>query len=381
MDSTIHCDWDPRSKEALADPIKTSDEMRRRCPVAHSDFLGWSLFRHGDVRRVLCDHETFSSVVSSYTSVPNGMDPPEHTHYRAMLEPYFSPEVVDRFEADCRAIAGGLLDGLMNRTEVEVMGALGHPFALDVQCAFTGWDKELRDALRDWVVKNHRATLAADRPEMKRVAAEFQGYVKQHLDERREGGDDAIARLMRERVNGELLTLAEITSILRNWTVGEIGTIAASIGILIYHLIEIPSLQETLRKDQSLVPAAIEEVLRKEAPLLSNRRRTTREVEVGGQCLPTDARITVMWAAANRDESVFEEPDEIRIDRDQKHNLLWGAGVHQCPGLHLARMELRVFLEELFARTKRLDWGDSDPLRAVYPTAGFSSLEVRPTWI
>ena len=98
-------DWDPRSAEVLCDQRAAYDAMRERCPVAWSDYLQWSLFRHEDVVRALHDHETFSSAASRHLSVPNGMDPPEHTVYRRLVEPYFAAARVDAFEPSCRQLA------------------------------------------------------------------------------------------------------------------------------------------------------------------------------------------------------------------------------------------------------------------------------------
>ena len=101
-------DWDPRSEATLHDQIAGYDQMRRRCPVAYSDYLHWSLFRHADLLRVLNDPDAFSNAVSNHVSVPNGMDPPEHTKYRKTIEPYFAPEQMQRFEPICRNIAADL---------------------------------------------------------------------------------------------------------------------------------------------------------------------------------------------------------------------------------------------------------------------------------
>src|SRR5690606_30580651 len=123
---------------------------------------------------------------------------------------------------------------------------------------------------------------------------------------------------------GRMLEECEIVSILRNWTVGELGTISTCVGILVHCLATHLSLQQQLRNDMSLLPAAIDEILRIHAPLIANRRITTRPVEIGGRTLPAASRISLMWASANRDESVFGDPDELRLDRDPTQNLLYG---------------------------------------------------------
>lgn len=382
MSKTLQPDWDPRSPTVVDDQIAAYDDMRRRCPVAHSDYLHWSIFRHADVMRVLEDHDTFSNVVSRHPSVPNGMDPPRHTAYRALIEPYFSPERVWAFEPVCREIAIRLVDKLPSDGEIELMDGLARDFALQIQCAFMGWPAALHEPLRQWTRRNHDATLSGDRSATAAVALEFEGHVRSLLDMRRSAGEnapeDVTTRLLRERVDGRPLTDEEIVSIVRNWTVGELGTIAASVGIVAHHLATCPDLQQRLRADFSLLPAAIDEILRIQAPLIANRRVTTRPVEIGGRRLEAGARISLIWASANRDEAVFGNPDECRLDRDPSQNLLYGAGIHVCPGAALARLELRVMMEELLTRTRRMALvPENPPVRAIYPAGGFASVPIR----
>ncbi|HET9129297.1 MAG TPA: cytochrome P450, partial [Terriglobia bacterium] len=105
---------------------------------------------------------------------------------------------------------------------------------------------------------------------------------------------------------------------------------------------------------------------------------TTRSVEIGGRKIDTGERITLMWMSANRDQYVFENPDSFRLDRDQRKNLLWGAGIHVCPGMPLAQLEMRVFMEELLARTSALEIiVEKKPTLAVYPASGFATLPLR----
>jgi cytochrome P450 len=162
---------------------------------------------------------------------------------------------------------------------------------------------------------------------------------------------------------------------LRNWTVGELGTIAACVGILGHYLAANPQIEQQLRGNPELLPAAINEILRIHAPLASNRRLTTRPVEIGGRWIATGERITLIWASANRDEGVFGDPDEFRLDHDPTHNLLYGRGIHVCPGAQLAQLELRVVMEELLKSTRRINTAPGrQPTIAIYPASGFSAL-------
>ncbi|MBI5087621.1 MAG: cytochrome P450, partial [Actinobacteria bacterium] len=184
----------------------------------------------------------------------------------------------------------------------------------------------------------------------------------------------ALDALLRESVDGRPLTETEIVSIVRNWTVGELGTIAASVGIIVAFLADHPDVETRLRADRATVPAAIDEILRIDAPLIANRRITARPVTLAGVPLSTGARITVLWASANRDEQVFGDPDEFRLDRDPSSNLLYGAGIHECPGAPLARLELRSFVSAFLDGTERLKPAcDPAPVRATYPAGGYRS--------
>ena len=382
MDNTPPADWNPRSPEVLDDQIPAYDAMRRRCPVAHSDYLRWSLFRHEDVLRALTDHATFSNTASHHLSIPNAMDPPEHTPYRRIIERYFTDACMREFEPVCRVITESLIGDLPRDDEVEVMSELAQPFAVRNQCAFMGWPDTLREPLRQWIGKNHRATLTGDRQAMARIALEFDGYISEQLIVRREAGkgapSDVTTRLLHEKIGGRPLSDEEIVSIVRNWTVGELGTIAASVGILVHYLAEHPALQEALRQGQENLPQAIDEILRIHAPLISNRRVTTRPVTIGKRELPAGERLSLIWASANRDEEVFGDPDDFQPQRNRDKNLLYGAGLHVCPGAPLARLELRLLMEALLAGTRGIDLAPNQtPERARFPASGFASLPVR----
>ncbi|OOG58992.1 cytochrome P450 [Polaromonas sp. C04] len=375
-------DWDPRSEEVVRDQRAAYDEMRERCPVAYSEFMQWSLFRHEDVSRVLHDHKTFSNAVSRHLSVPNGMDPPEHTKYRRIIESYFTVQRMDAFEPVCRQLVAELVRDVLASGEVELMADFALPFAVRVQCAFLGWPPTLRERLVRWTRKNYEATLAQDLQAMSEIAREFEGFIDGMLETRMQTGakpeDDVMGALTHEKVWGRPLSNEEIASILRNWTVGEIGTISASVGILIHHLSQHVELQQRLRAQPLLLPAAIDEILRIHGPLVANRRVTTRKVAIGGQKIGAGERISLNWVSANRDGRVFEDPQAFRLDRDPAANLLYGAGVHVCPGAPLARMEMRVCLEQLLERTTRIqDVPGKAPRLAVYPASGFATLPLQ----
>lgn len=373
---TAHQDWEPRAPEVLADPIAAYDHMRQRCPVAHSEYLHYSIFRHADVLRILLDPQTFSSQASRHVSVPNSMDPPEHTAYRKMIEPYFSAERIAAFEPACRRICAELVTNLPRNGAVEIMADLAHPFSLRMQCTFLGWPESLHEPLRNWIHKKNVATLSGDIHTIAAIAVEFDETIRNLLHARRTVGknapDDITTQLMHETVNGQPLTEEEIVSILRNWTVGELGTIASSIGIIADYLARHPQLQQQLRQQPELIRLANDEILRIHAPLIANRRTPTCPVRLGSTHIQPGERLTLIWASANRDEAVFGDPDAFRLDRDPNLNLLYGAGIHVCPGAPLARLELEAIIQALLADTSALELiADQPPIPAYYPASGY----------
>jgi cytochrome P450 len=260
------------------------------------------------------------------------------------------------------------------------MAVFAPRFALEAQCAFLNWPVELNRVLEQWTSDNHEATRKQDRAAMAEVTREFDAHIRAVLTERRHSSthtSDIAGELLREQVQGRALSDEEVVSILRNWTVGELATIAASVGILVHYLAAHSIVQQRLRENCALLPAAIDEILRIHPPLVASRRKATESVDVAGAHVGAGERITLMWASANRDEAVFGDPDEFRLDRDASTNLLYGAGIHVCPGAPLARLELRVLMEELLSAT---DWIDRDTatetVNAVYPASGFARVPV-----
>lgn len=339
----------------------------------------WTVGEHAEVVHVLDHPETFSNVVSRHVAVPNGMDPPEHTAFRAVVDRYFTAPRLAAFEPALRDVSAGLFAALPRGQTVEVMEAFAEPFAARAQCAFMGWPDSLHEPLRQWVKRNHAATRAHDRAAMAEVASAFDGHIRAQLDARRDGSggtpQDVTSQLLADTVGDRPLTDDEIVSIVRNWTVGELGTIAAGIGILAHFLATHPAVQEQLRRDTTDLDRAADEILRLHAPLLTNRRRTTETVTLGGCTMAAGDPVLIMWARANRDEHAFVDATEFRRDRDPMENLLYGRGIHACPGAPLARMEFRVVLEELLGGTTGIEPDpDHTGEPATAPTAGFATL-------
>ena len=378
MSDTVHDDWDPRDPSVQGNQRGAYDEMRERCPVAHSEFMGWSLFRHQDVAEVLADPETYSSA-SRHVAIPNGMDPPVHGQYRDALAPHFSSDPIAALEPRCRRIATDLLAPVLAGGEAEFIDAFATPFPLRTLCAFLGWPEKLWECLGGWTHGNLEAAFTADPAAGKALTRLFSEHVKANLDVHRTAPSDTgdvTDGLLATLVDGTQLDDEQIVSILRNWTAGH-GTVSAGLSILVLHLAEQPEIQQRLRSDPALIPAAVEEILRSDDPLVANRRTTTRAVEIGGRAIPEGARLSLMWIAANRDPRAFEGPESMEPRDGLDGSLVWGQGIHLCLGAPLARLEMRVALEELLARTERFELTTDAPCRSVYPSNGLATIGLR----
>lgn len=392
-------DWDPGAPSVLSDQQRAYDEMRERCPVAYSDASGWSLFRYDDVLRAANDPGEFSSR-TRHRVIPNGLDPPEHTAYRRLLDPFFSPERMAALEPGCREIAIALLSPLLARGVGELVSEFAEPFTRQALCAFAGWPLEEWWRVAGWDSANRRATLTRDAATEAVAAREFGEYVANDLATRRAGltggREDLTSSLLAATVDGVSLRDDDIVSILRNITAGS-GITAAAFGNVMLYLVENPELQDRLRADPSLLPMAIDEVLRIDDPLITLGptakrdielapigshgalgRTSSHDVKIGGRTIRVGERITLMWASANRDRAAFPEPDAFRLDRDPKANVVFGSGIHHCLGAPLARQRIRVALEELLAATRTISLAGSVPAqRLVYPSNSIRSVLVR----
>lgn len=356
-----------------------TDALRARHRVVRNAGGEWVLLGHAEVVEAARDDVRFSSAVSRHLQVPNGIDGAAHTAYREALDGFLTAEALAPFHDVFRTIATTLVADLPRQTAVDAVSDIGVRFAVRAQCVWLGWPAELEGRLVDWVAENHAATRSGDREWTRRVAGSFDDIIQTVLAPRRgtavNASEDVTARLMRTEVDGRPLADAEIVSVLRNWTGGDLGSIAQCVGVLLHALATRPELQQRLRArpDDPNFDAVIDEILRIDNPFVSNRRVTTCPLEIGGVELPEGARVKLNWTSANRDEAVFGDPDAFDPQRNARHNLVYGIGRHACPGRLLATLELRIALQALLAGTNSIRLDPSrPPERAVAPVGGWA---------
>lgn len=364
------------------DQRSTYDALRARCAVARKDGK-WVALRHAEVVAAATDAETFSSRVTTRRAIPNSLDGTDHAAYRAVVDRYLTEERVAREEPQCRAHAAAIVDALPRGVTVKTIAQIGTPFAVRSQSSWLGWPADLEDELVEWIRDNHAATRSGNRNRTREVAERFDHMIRVLLEIRRGAPtNDVTSELLRDTVEGRPLTTEEIVSVLRNWTAGDLGSLATSVGVIVHFLASKPNIQREVRTlveagDRVALAAAAEEILRIDDPFVSNRRVATRTVSLGGEEIAEGEQVLLNWTAANRDPLVFGDPDRYDPEGNAHTNLVFGIGPHVCPGRALTLMELRVMLEELVGRTTWIDPApDRPPVRETPPVGGWARVPI-----
>mgnify|MGYP001325846466 CR=1 FL=1 len=359
-----------------------TDRLRPDHPVIRTDRGEWVLLRHDLVGRAALDPETFSSATSRFRQVPNGLDGEEHTAFREALDPLMSPAALARYGPVFERIAAELIAGLPRGVSVDGVADIGAVFAVRAQSAWLGWPAELEGRLLTWMDENHAAVREGDLGRTAQVAEDFAEIIRSALAARRSTATDSTdttGRLLAVTVQGRRLTDVDVVSVLRNWTGGDLGSIALCAGVLIHELARDPRLQSRIRDGATdpVLDGIIDEVLRRDSPFIGNRRTTTRAVDLDGVHIPAGARVKLHWTSANRDESVFGDPDAFDPVVHAPDNLVYGVGRHACPGRALASMELRALVRALLAATTTIRPDpDTPPEREVAPVGGWAHVPV-----
>ena len=357
--------FDPTGLE----PRSATDEQRASGPLARTPEGTWVVLGHAEAIEVAGDHDSFSSAVSRFLQVPNGLDGAEHTAVRTATDHFFGPEEMAVFEPVLREVARDLVEELTADvgpagTEIDAVAAIGAVFAVRAQTAWLGWPAELEPQLLQWMVDNHEASRSRDLARTAEVAERFDALIRSVVQPRREAGaqapDDVTTRLLHQRValpdpevpgsTERSLRDAEIVSILRNWTGGDLGSIALCVGVLLTAVSTRPQLAERLRLGAyEEAVAIVDELLRIDSPFVSNRRVATCPVTLAGQEIAAGDRLLIHWTSANRDERTFEDPERFDPEHNAPRNLVYGTGKHVCPGRPLATLELVVAVQEILA--------------------------------
>lgn len=329
------------------------------CPVAHSDMWGgsWLPTAYDDIHRLAHDPEHLSSRAVEFSGVipepgaglyfpPLTSDPPEHKLHRDLLEPFFTPARIAAIEPYARAKAHELAQAVAARGEGDVAADFSKPMALFILTKMIDVPEERQAKFMDWAIRILKIGPSDQEVRAAAYAEAFADLSQLLLERAAAPGDDMISHLALARINGEPISRKhQIGSLLLAILAGA-DTTWNALNASIYHFAEFPADRATiLARPELLRTTAVEELLRVYAPL-SIGRITTAPVEVQGRCIAAQQRVILAYAAANRDPAVFEKPDEVQLERKRNRHLTFGTGNHRCMGAHLARMEVRVGIEE-----------------------------------
>ena len=378
--------FDRFAAENLADPYPLFRRLREEQPVYHAEEFGvWVVSRYEDVRRVLMDPTRFSSafqirtphlpapgvpeiLAEGHPEVPALLneDPPAHRRTRDLVAKTFSARRITGLRPRVTAIVAELLDAIEPHGRADLVAELATPLPLRVICELIGFPAPDAPRVGAWTEQLALLTSYGATGDQQRAAAresvEFERYLAAAVADRRTAGrDDLLTDLIRVRADGAApLTDAEIISLLVTLVFAGHETTANLIASALVWLLHRPELWAATGDDPELVAAAVEETLRIDAPVQGMYRRAVFDVQISGVTIPAGAQVFALFAAANRDETVFERPDEFDpARRDEERHLAFGRGIHFCLGAALARMEAQIALRMLRERMPglRLDPG------------------------
>ncbi len=343
------------------DPYPLYRRLRDEAPV-YADGAGrfWALSRYADVQAAARDWEAFSSAEgndldqTALLFAPAGelthADPPLHTRLRDAIKREFGvSQVRHRLEETVRAEVRELISGLRGHERVDFAQELALPLPAGVICGWLGFPQSDHGQLIGWFEQMlERAPGQVELPAAALGARdEMRGYVRRAMVARRgHECDDLLSVFVRAHTDGTLSEDEVIGAAMLLFFAG-ITTTSALIANSLVHLHRFEGEREQIRRSPELIPAAVEELLRFDAPLQWLTRVTSREVEMHEVTIPTGSRVMLLWASANRDERRWPEPDKLMLEREPKRHISFGEGIHHCLGAPLARMEARIVLEEL----------------------------------
>lgn len=338
----------------------------QRSPCSGADDPGyWLLTRHGDVHRALIDSASYSSWLGTTSLRPEpaerldvsrlmllNMDPPAHTRYRRLISRSFASRAVEQLEPRVQQMCRELIDRIAARGSCEFVEDVASPLPMRVIFALLGvpeadWQNLV--ALSNHMIDNAGTDAAFG------AALSMYSYSDQLASARRGSpGDDLISQLLTAEVNGDKLTQPEFNAFFLLLVVAGNETTRNLISGGLLALLENPEQLERLRQDRSLLPSAIEEMLRYVAPVVQFRRTAARDIELHDQHLREGDRVILSFSSANRDERVFTDPDRFDITRSPNPHVAFGVGPHLCIGASLARLEARCLFDELLPRLSEL---------------------------
>jgi cytochrome P450 len=349
--------------DAATAPHDTYNTLRRQCPVARSEFLGQTtvyLSRYEDVCWAMRHPEYFTSEnedmkIGEQPLIPLQVDPPRHTQYRRLLNPRFVPREIEKLEPDVRKLVRKLLDDFAERGHCDIHEEFATPLPSGIFLALAGLPMSDLPTFLRWRDNTIRPAVEPGDLEgaariREETAHEVSEYFRQAIALKRAEPDDRLlSQIVHATIDGRELSETELLGIAHLLLLGGLDTVTATLDCMVVYLANHPDRRQMLIDDPSRIPFAIEELLRWETPVMIVPRAVKQDMELGGVQLSAGDPVTLVLGAANLDEEEFADP-EVDFARVPNKHVAFGGGHHLCLGAHLARLELRVALEELHAR-------------------------------
>jgi cytochrome P450 len=369
-------EYDPFESDFQEQSHQIYRTLRDAHPAYHNEERGfWAISRFADVWAATLDLDALTTEgmeeAKALKPMLNFLDPPRHDQLRALVSRAFTFRRVQEMEPKIRRIARELIEEFASRGECELLEDYAIPLPGRIIAEMIGVPSDRREEFLDYtraiaLGDQSKSLTASIRDPAERIYTEFGLLIEERLERRQ---DDLMSALIDAEIDGDRLTKDEIEGFCFQLIIAGNDTTTTLIGNGAVLLEQHPDQLALLAREPDRIPNAVEEMLRFEPPAQALPRRARRDFELHGQTIPEDARVLLVWAAANLDEREFEDPERFDVERKIKRHLALGHGTHFCLGASLARLEARVAFEELLARipeyavTRQPEWITSRWLR------------------
>ncbi len=325
-------------------------------PYAYPGGSGaWIVRRVEDLRKIYLDTDTFSSkdfspfsklVGETWTNLPVEIDPPHHAKYRAFINPLFTPGAMAKLDEKIRAYAIEYIDSFRDKGSTEFMADFAFEFPIKVFLELMDFPLSNTQQFLEW---EYDLLHVADLNKIADATRNVVGFLREQIEDRRKTPrEDVITYALNVEIEGRKLTDDELVGFTFNLFIGGLDTVSTNMGNQFVHLARNPQDQQFLKENPKRIPHAIEEMMRAYAAV-TTFRTCTKEIEFGGVKMMPGDRVAMSTTLAGRDPEEFPEPAQVRFDRSPRH-VSWGFGPHMCVGMHLAKREMRIAIEEFVAR-------------------------------
>ena len=391
---------DPGSYHKHGYPWQIWEKLRRDDPIHHVERETgesyWAVTRYQDIVSIEANTDVFKNGPKLTMGVAGqnglrmivGMDPPEHTAHRALANPHFMPRNIEWVKGYAEEIVTEALDRAMERNGeiIDLQEDVANLVPTAVVSAYLGAPREMWPRIIEWtnqIINANDPRVAKDKTALEvtgqAVRQMCQVYAGVFEDRRKNPRDDLPTALVNARIDGKPMGENELFS----WaiilmTAGH-ETTQSTFGLAVHALLQNPDQLAKLKASPELLPRAIDELLRYLSPAIHFVRTPDRDVEVRGKKIRAGEHMVMFYPSANRDAEVFEDPDRLNIERFPNRHLAFGTGPHQCLGMHLARLELKVMFEQFLQRVEKIEIaGEPEKVYAI-ATGGYKHFPVRMT--